>query len=164
MRDKISIKWLQAIQLVLAYEWLSSGLDKFLEDGFMAGIAKTLALFASKTSFGFYGTFLKNYAIPNAELFGNVVRYSEVLIGLGLSISVIAYYGLPSLRRITSLFAAVAGIGGALLNLNLFWAASFSSPSTAGINVVMGWTALIIGIYYLKQLLRPAAPAKDKKK
>lgn len=143
-------KALAAVQLILAYEWLNSGIGKFTKPEFMAGIDKTLATFANKTNFSWYGDFLGS---ANAQLFGNITRLSEVLIGLGL-LAGIAYLIKRSLPGWILWASIVAAFGGALLNLNLYLAAGWSSPSTAGINVVMGLTQLVLGWYLLTVALK----------
>lgn len=141
-KPETSIVW---IQLVLAYEWLQSGWGKFAKPDFMAGIDKTLASFSSKTQFDWYGSFLGK---GDAQLFGNITRFSEVLIGLGLLLGA-PFILKKSLPKPALWLIAAAAFGGFILNLNLYLAAGWSSPSASGINLVMGLTQLIIGIYYL---------------
>jgi hypothetical protein len=146
---RASVIWLVLIQFVLAYEWLHSAWGKWAGPGFMDNIGKTLDGFAAKTPYTQYGTFLKNVASSNAELFGNSIRLGEMGVGIGLALGGII---LLSQKRLKSWMVAVlivAFFGGAIMNLNFFLAAGWSSPSTWGVNMVMGFVHLILGAYYL---------------
>ncbi len=152
---KTALVWLVLIQWVLAYEWLQAAWEKFSKPDFINSISNTLAAFASKTSYGFYSHFLTSVGIPHAHLFGELVRYGELLIGAGL---LVGGYMILTLRKLAKWQIALlitALLGGALLNLNFYWAAGWSGPSTSGINVVMGWISLILAIHYIV-LLRSA--------
>lgn len=141
--------WLVLIQWVIAVEWLLSGVGKFTKPDFMGGIAGTLKAFASKSNYEWYQTIMNNWLVPNAELIGNVVRVSEVAIGLAL-----LFLGYLTVQRKKVSQTLVMGLvvalyAGALLNLNFYLAAGWSSPSTKGINIVMGLVQAILGTYYL---------------
>lgn len=148
------VLWLVLIQWVIAYEWLSSGLGKFIKPDFMKTIGKTLGAFAAKTHFKFYGNFLHSTGVPNAQLFGNLVRYSEIFIGLGLAVGGYLVLTRRSLSFWWQLILVVSLFGGALLNLNFYFAAGWSGPSTEGVNLVMGLVQLILGLYFVKSLKR----------
>ncbi|MBI3984064.1 hypothetical protein HY346_02080 [Candidatus Microgenomates bacterium] len=143
----------QLIQAVLAYEWLKSAWGKFMAPDFMNGIDKTLSTFASKTPQRWYGDFLGS---ADATVFGNVTRFSELLVGLGLVFGTVYIWKRLTGPRIFKLVLPVALLGGALLNLNFYWAAGWSSPSTAGINLVMGSVQAILGGYYLWRFKKAA--------
>lgn len=147
------LKVLQLIQLVLAYEWLHSAWGKFTAPDFMANIDKTLGAFVAKTPHRWYGQFLSS---TDASVFGNICRASELLIGLGLIFGTAYLWQRLSGPKILRLVLPVALLGGALLNLNFYWAAGWSSPSTAGINVLMGLTQAILGGYYLWRFKKAA--------
>lgn len=151
---KISILWLVLIQWVLALEWLLSGWGKFTKPDFMAGIGKTLSTFAGKTTVGWYGGFLDNVVVPNASLFGNLVRCGEILVSLTLIIGGILAVRSDKLHPLASWALVIALYGAAFMNLNFYLAAGWSSPSTAGVNMVMGLAQLIIGTHYLTSVTR----------
>ena len=146
---KVSVVWLVLIQFVLAYEWLHSGWGKWSETGFISNIAKTLSSFADKTPFTHYGDFLRNIAIYNAELFGNIIRTGEILVGTALVVGGILLLYKKNLPEPATWLLAIALLGGALMNLNFFLAAGSTSPSTWGVNMVMGLIHLILAIYYV---------------
>lgn len=146
---KVSVVWLVLIQWMLAYQWLEAGWGKWAEPGFMAGIGKSLAGFAAKTPYAWYANFLKSTAIPNATVFGNSIRSGELLVGAALLLAGIVLLTKKRLPPVATWLLIIACFGGALMNLNFYLAAGWSSPSTAGLNVMMGLIELIFGIYYL---------------
>ena len=146
---RVSVLWLVLIQFVLAFEWLHSGWGKWAEDGFISNIGKTLGGFADKTPYTAYGDFLRSTAIPNAELFGNFIRSGEILVGIALVLSGILFLYKKNLSQPVVWLIAIALLGGALMNLNFFLAAGFTSPSTWGVNMIMGFIHLILAIYYI---------------
>jgi uncharacterized membrane protein YphA (DoxX/SURF4 family) len=146
---RASVVWLMLIQFVLAFEWLHSGWGKWAKPGFMDNIGKTLEGFATKTPYKAYGAFLNNTAVGNADLFGNSIRIGEIGVGIALALSGII---LLTKKRLPSWAVAamvIALLGGALMNLNFFLASGWSSPSTWGINMTMGFIQLILAIYYI---------------
>jgi Na+-translocating ferredoxin:NAD+ oxidoreductase RnfD subunit len=115
----------------------------------MANIGKSLEGFAAKTPYSSYANFLKSTAIPNAEMFGNMIRSSELLVGIALVLGGIVLLWQKRLPMVAIWLLALANFGGALMNLNFFLAAGWSSPSTWGVNLVMGLIHLVFGIYFL---------------
>lgn len=146
---KASLIWLVLVQWVLAFEWLHSGWGKWAAPGFMDNIGKTLAGFGSKTPYTTYGSFLNETIVPNAETFGNLIRTGEIGVGLALALAGIILLVQKKLSPLATWLLVVAFLAGALMNLNFFLAAGWSSPSTWGVNLVMGLIHLILGLYYL---------------
>ena len=140
--------WMVLMQGVIAFEWLKSGIGKFTKPGFMNSIEQTMTVFATKTPHQWYSEFLRANVIPNANYFGNVVRWTEVLVGITLLAAGIALVRQGKLSFLLHKVLLVALLGGALLNLNFYFAAGWSSPSTEGINIVMGLVQLVLVAYY----------------
>ncbi len=145
---RASIVWLVLIQWALAFEWLHSGWGKWTGPGFIDNIGKTLEGFAAKTPYTAYADFLTSFAIPNAHLFGNMIRTGEMATGLALAIGGILLLSQKRLSEWASWLIALACFGGALMNLNFFFASGWSSPSAWGINLLMAFIGIILGIYY----------------
>ncbi len=80
---RIALFGLLAIQIVVGYEWLMSGMTKFVRGGFPSGLAAELTD-KSKGVTGWYKSFLDGTVIPHAKLFGWLIESSEVLIGVAL--------------------------------------------------------------------------------
>jgi thiosulfate dehydrogenase (quinone) large subunit len=121
-RRLTGIIWL-GLRLLLAYEWLSAGLEKIQEaawvgdkvpagiHGFLAG-AVTKATGAHPAVFGWYADFIKSVALPNEQLFSYMVAYGEVLVGLALLVGI---------------FTKWAAFWGAVMNLAFLLAGSTSA-------------------------------------
>lgn len=150
-----SQRYLIAIQSVIALEWLISGWSKFASPAFSQNIGQTLQNFAAKTSFPSYAIFLKSVGIPNADLMANLVRFGELSVSITLIISGIIFWRNGKLPVAGRTITGIALLGGTFLNLNFYLAASSTSPSTAGINLVMGLIQLTLALYYLTLTPRP---------
>jgi hypothetical protein len=145
---KESILWLVLIQWVMAFEWLHSAGGKWLNAGFISNIDKSLAGYADKTPYPQYAQFLTDYAVPNARVFGEMIRIGEYMVGIALVLG-----GLYFLTRgripVWAVWAIMAALlGGVLMNLNFFMAAGATSPSTWGVNVIMGLVQMILLVFY----------------
>ncbi|QQS23238.1 hypothetical protein IPM19_01580 [bacterium] len=114
----------------------------------MTNIATTLGSFAEKTSYKAYADLLYTVIIPRAELFGNIIRTSEVLVGAALLLGGAWLLYKKSLPTPVAALLVLALLGGAAMNLNFFLAAGWSSPAVWGINTVMGLIHLILAIAY----------------
>lgn len=145
---KTSVVWLVLIQWVLAYEWLHSGWGKWSGPGFMANISETLAGFIAKNPNTGYVAFLNRTAVPNAALFGNLIRIGELSIGIALLLSGVLLLYKKRLDPTVIWILVLAFLAGVIMNLNFYFAAGWTSPSTAGINLVMGLISLILGLCY----------------
>lgn len=149
---KASVLWLVLIQWVLAIEWLHSGWGKWASPGFMNAIGQTLQSFASKNPYSWYVGFLNTTAIPNSYLFGNLIRSTEMSVGIIFALGGLALVAGKRLHPGASWVIAIACFAAALMNLNFFFAAGWTSPSTWGVNAVMALIELILGIYYVSNV------------
>jgi len=131
---------------VLSYEWLHSAYSKF-QPGFIEGMPKTIGFFSLKNPHQFYVDFLKN---ADPQTLGNLTRFAELAVGAGLAIAALALLFKFGPRKVLLAIATLAALGGAFLNLNFYLAAGHTSPSTEGINVVMGLIQLILLAYFFK--------------
>jgi len=116
------------IRLFLAYEWLNSGTGKIqsiLSDpsAYFGGLSKVFAAVWAKTNpYPFMADFLTNAAAPNASVFVTAIAITEVLVGLSLLLGILTRFG---------------AFGGIVMNVIFYLAAGHTSPSTAGINLIM---------------------------
>jgi hypothetical protein len=123
---------LLVVEMVIGYEWLISGLDKFVRGDFPAGLADELLEKSAGTSH-WYGGFLKSAVIPYARIFGYAVETSELLAGIALIAGPLIWLFAwdrvsDRSRRAVLFFTAAAAIGGALLAINLHLANGASHP------------------------------------
>ena len=150
-RRLTGIVWL-ALRLLLAYEWLSAGLEKIQEaawvgdkvpagiHGFLAG-AVGKATGAHPAVFGWYADFIKNVAMPNEHLFSYLVAYGEVLVGLALLLGI---------------FTKWAAFWGGLMNLAFLLAGSTSANGyMLTMEVAMVFGGLGVSFYGLDTIVLP---------
>lgn len=138
--------YLLLISGIIGYEWLQSAYSKF-QPGFLEGMPKTLGFFTAKNPNQFYVDFLK---MSDPQVLGNLTRFTELAVGAGFVIAAVALLFKFGPKNILAAIGALAALGGAFLNLNFFLAAGHTSPSTKGINVVMGLTQLVLLAYFFK--------------
>lgn len=116
------------IRLFLAYEWLNSGTGKIQSilanaDGYFTGMGTVLGSVWPKTNpYPFMVDFLTNIAAPNTSTMITMVAIAETLVGISLLLGFITRIG---------------AFGGIVLNAIFYLAAGHTSPSTAGINLIM---------------------------
>lgn len=114
----------------------------------MNNIGTSLTGFASKTPYAWYADFLQNTAIPNAMLFGNMIRSGELLVGIALVAGGLILLSKKRQAPTVTWLVIAAHLGGVLMNINFYLAAGSTSPSTAGINITMGLIHLIFAGWY----------------
>src|SRR5690606_40540407 len=101
------------VRVWLGWQWLQAGIHKVgapawtgenagaAVAGFVNGaIAKAAG--ENPVVQGWYASFLENFVLPNTKLFGYLVAYGEVLVGIGL---------------ILGAFTGFAALAGAFMNL-----------------------------------------------
>ena len=123
---------LLAVQALLGYEWLMSGLTKVVRGGFPSGLADELQD-KSEGAASWYESFLDSVVIPNGSTFGILIILGELAVGAAL----IAAAGLWALRwetlgatgRIGVLATTgAAALVGSLMNLNFHLANGSAHP------------------------------------
>ncbi|MGJ7921233.1 DoxX family membrane protein [Neobacillus sp. LXY-4] len=88
--NKIAAGILTVLRLYLGYSWLTAGYGKLSSGGFDAtgflqgAVANPVKGPDGSIVYGWYVSFLENFAIPNVDLFNTIVPIGEFLIGLGL--------------------------------------------------------------------------------
>ena len=131
-KPSLSMIGLLVVELVIGYEWLISGLDKFVRGDFPAGLADELLKMSVGTS-GWYGGFLKRAVIPNARIFGDAIETSELLAGVALIAGPLIWLFAwdrvsDRIRRAVLFFTTAAAIGGTFLAINFHFANGASHP------------------------------------
>lgn len=139
-------------QLTLAYLWWHAGWEK-VTGTFIADLPKTLEFFASKNPYPFYKNFLLNTALPNADTFGPLVEWGQLLVGIGLALSVaLIIYSRSATKHLAWSVSVAALLAGALMNLNFYLAAGWTGPAAAGSNIAMFWPSLVLAYIWLARL------------
>ncbi len=72
---------LLAVQIIIGWEWLASGITKVASGTFASGLASDLHE-KSRDAAGWYRSFLDGSIIPNAHTFGVLIEVGEITIGL----------------------------------------------------------------------------------
>jgi DoxX. len=152
------------VRVWLGWQWLQAGIHKVgapawtgenagaAVAGFVNGaIAKAAG--ENPVVQGWYANFLESWVLPNTKLFGYLVAYGELLVGIGLIIGA---------------FTGFAALAGALMNLNFMLAGTLSTNPilyTAAFVVLAGINyAEYYGLdTYLRPRVEHAASAGVKK-
>ena len=86
--SNVSAGILAVVRIYLGWLWLSAGWGKvtggFDASGFIANSIDNPVVKGGEPVFGWYISFLENFALPNADVFSFMVAYGEVAVGLGL--------------------------------------------------------------------------------
>jgi len=120
------------VEMIIGYEWLVSGVAKFVRGGFPSGLADELL----KKSVGapeWYSSLMKSAFIPYAESFGYLIEITEVLAGVALLVGPFIWLCRwdrvsDRVRAAVLFFTAVAAIGGTFLVINLHLANGAAHP------------------------------------
>jgi uncharacterized membrane protein YphA (DoxX/SURF4 family) len=109
-----------AVQGILAYEWLLSGVDKVANPHFASQLPTILRGSTLVNPYGWYSTLLKQFVLPHTSVLAPMVELAEIAIGLVLISGIFFWVRVPRSR--IALWAAWAGIvalmSSALLALN----------------------------------------------
>lgn len=156
-----SIVW-TALRIWLGYQWISSGWEKVTGPGWVGntagvGITGFLKGAIAKTGGahpavqGWYGSFVKNVALPNAIVFSYMIAFGELLVGISLILGALTVVGL---------------IAGAFMNLNYMLAGTTSTNpnmyTIAFLLLLVGANAYIIGLdHYILPFLKKGSHSKN---
>ena len=130
------------ILLSVGLLWLRSSYGKFTSGTFVSGLGGTLTKVLDKNPYSWFKEFLSTVAIPNSQLFGNLVLWGELLSAVAITAGAV----LMSLVLIAGL------TGGLLLNIVFWLGFGHTSPSTDSINLLMAVVQIIGIVFILKQL------------
>lgn len=125
------------IFLVFGLEFLKSSYGKIVGGKFVATLSPTLKKFASENPNAWYKDFLNGSAIPNSQTLGNLVMWGELLSGIAMVVGSLYLLFTKGKGRAAQIILVLGLMGGAFLNLNFYFAAGWTSPSTEGINLLM---------------------------
>ncbi len=134
------------VQVILAYEWLSSGWEKVRGGQLVPNIGKSLARFENGNPHEWYVRSMLDVAKTHPLAFGTLVQWGEVLTGIGLLAALVlyAFSKQQSSKNLARFIAVAALLGGAFMNLNFYFAAGWTSPSTGGLNALMFWVQVVL--------------------
>ncbi len=123
---------LLAIQIIIGYEWLASGVTKVASGTFVSGLAADLTD-QSKDASHWYRTFLDSSIIPNARTFAVLIEVGEVLVGVAFIVAAIVWLThwshLSDRWRMTVLGATMlSAFAATLMAVNFHLAAGANHP------------------------------------
>ena len=121
-----------AVQFILGYEWLMSGLAKVIADDFPGGLAATLSDTTNDQS-GWYKSFIDGVVVPNGPLFGYLVMIGELSVGVVLMAAslvwLLRWTRLGSTQRLALVgIVTLTGIVGAFMSFNYHLAMGATAP------------------------------------
>jgi thiosulfate dehydrogenase [quinone] large subunit len=109
-------RWVAAaLQAVIAWEWLVSGVNKVLAGNFPQGLADTLDEGIHNNPNGWYVSILQGVVLPHSVAFGYLIEAAELFIGIALFIGVIVLIGPVRRRGMPEYRLAVGEVAGAML-------------------------------------------------
>ena len=133
------------VRLLVGAVWLNSGVEKLLNPQFPQQFAASIGAGGFVTQAPpFFRPFMQNVVAPNAELFAQLVRASELALGIALILGLLT--NLAALGSIALSLVLVLSQGGVRLGSGL------GAPELLTINVLIALLSLVL-------LLSPAAKA-----
>lgn len=131
------------VRIVAGAVWLNGGIEKLLNPEFPTQFADSLAAggFVSQAP-PFFRDFMEGTVVPNAELFAQVVRVSELALGIALILGLLTNFA--AVGSIVLSAMVLLSQGGVRLGTGL------GTPEFININVLVALLSLLI-------ILSPAA-------
>ncbi len=123
---------LLAVQIIIGYEWLASGITKVASGTFASGLAADLKD-TSGSAPHFYRSFLNGTIIPNAHAFAVLIEVGEIIVGIGFMAAAIVWltrWSRLSDRWRTRILATVmlSALGATLMAINFHLANGGNHP------------------------------------
>jgi thiosulfate dehydrogenase (quinone) large subunit len=127
-----SLVTLLAVQIIIGWEWLASGITKVASGTFVSGLAGDLHE-KSRDAAGWYRSFLDSSIIPNAHTFGVLIEVGEIAVGLTFILGGILWltrWSKLSDRLRVSLLGAImaAALGATFMAINFHLASGGNHP------------------------------------
>lgn len=141
--SKIGSKTVLFIFLSLGFIWSKSAYGKIISGNFADTLGVLLTKNAQNNPYLWYQEFLKNVAIPNSVLFGQLTLWGEALTAISI-IGGALYLLIKNSSSKVAYFLLTGGlIGGLFLNINFWLAFSWTSPANDSLNLLMIMVELI---------------------
>lgn len=125
-------RWLlAAVQAIIGWEWLMSGGNKLLSGTFPQGLAETLTSMMKNNPDSWYVAFLQHSILPQSVLYGYLIEWTEITIGIILLGGAFLLLAQPrskgqSQYRLTIIYSVAAmsaALVGAFLTINFHFLA-----------------------------------------
>lgn len=119
------------LRLYLGYSWITSGWGKisggFDASGFLKGAVANPVQGPNGVVYGWWTSFLENFALPNAGIFNFLIPWGEFLVGLGL---------------ILGCLTSAAALFGVIMNFSFLLSGTISHNPT---DILMGILIMVAG-------------------
>jgi thiosulfate dehydrogenase (quinone) large subunit len=125
------------VRVLIGAVWLNGGVEKVLNPEFPRQFAASLEAggFVSQAP-PFFQDFMKGYVVPNAELFAQLMRASELTLGLALVFGLLT--NLAAIGSVLLSAVILLSQGGVRLGTGL------GSPEFLTINVIVALISIVI--------------------
>ncbi len=140
--NKKEDRGLLLIILAIGLIWARSNFPKMTEGKFVNNLGATLKKSAEQNNNLWYKEFLQNFAIPNANIFANLVMWGELLVAISLIFASL-YLLIKGSNRLVQVVLLLGLLGGAFLNINFWLAFGYTSASTDNLNLLMAIIEII---------------------
>lgn len=123
-------RWLCAVQAVIAYEWLVSGINKLLDPGFSTHLSAMLLQNMRGNPYGWYVTALQRLVLPHATQGAQLVAWGEAVVGVVLVLGAVQWALHPDgwVTTLLALLGCPALLVGAGISLNYYLLAGNGLP------------------------------------
>lgn len=123
---------LLAVQIIIGYEWLTSGITKAASGDFVSGLGGDLTD-NSRDAAHWYRSFLDNAIIPNARTFAVLIEVGEIVVGLAFVAAAVVW--LVRWRRLSDrgriailVVTMLAALGATFMAINFHLASGANHP------------------------------------
>lgn len=129
---------LATVYLLVAAEWLISGLDKLVRADFAARLGRHLQITLADNPNRWYAHLLRRLVLPHASAVAVLVEWAELAVGVGLVLGAVRYLAgahlRPQLGRLCDVALIGALVGSALLALTYWFLAGYLLPGVDAAN------------------------------
>ena len=118
------------MQVILAYEWLVSALDKLGNAHFGDQLESVLQQSSHNGPYGWYSSLLRQFVLPYHAIFAPLTQATELAIGLTLALSAALWLFQPTHRlTVYGTWASTAALLGSIfLSINYFFQTGYPIP------------------------------------
>jgi thiosulfate dehydrogenase (quinone) large subunit len=123
-------RWLCAIQAIVAYQWLLSGLNKLLNSGFSAHLPLVLQQGVQNNPYSWYVTMMRQMVLPHSASYASLLAWTETAVGAVLLAGAVLWIVQPRsfLTGLLGRLGCLALAAAAIISLNGYLLAGNGVP------------------------------------
>lgn len=137
------------ILLIIAYEWIVSGVDKIFNPQFIQLMTHEVLSTISGIQFPFYASFLKHVVVPHAAMYARLIEIGELGVGLGfLCVAVCLFRN--KLTKSVRILGIWTGILSSFMVINFFFLKGgdlFINPRAIDEGVSMNFILFLVQLW-----------------